>query len=70
MDESPFLDVSDVARILGLTDGRVYQLIAEGVIPSTRLSPGRIKIPRAVFQDWLRLLNARAANNVRDAVPG
>ena len=47
------LRAADVAPLLGVTTGRVYQLIASGVIPATRIG-GAVRIPRAAWEAWLR----------------
>ena len=46
------LKVRDVAPLLGVTSNRVYQLIAAGVIPATRVA-GAIRIPRSAWLQWL-----------------
>ena len=51
--ESPLLKVSEVAPLLGVTSGRVYQLVAQGVLPSVRVGGG-IRIPRMAWREWLR----------------
>jgi len=48
-----FLRVHDVARLLRVSDSRVYQLCARREIPNTRLG-GRVVIPRAAFKAWLK----------------
>jgi len=47
------LKPSDLAPRLGVTTGRVYQLIAEGIIPSVRIGRA-IRIPREAWDEWLR----------------
>ncbi len=47
------LKPSDLAPRLGVTTGRVYQLIAEGIIPSVRIGRA-IRIPRKAWDEWLR----------------
>lgn len=47
------LKPSDVAPMLGVTTGRVYQLIASGVLPSVR-SGRSLRIPRVAWETWLR----------------
>jgi excisionase family DNA binding protein len=46
------LRASDIAPQLGVTTGRVYQLIAAGVIPAVRIG-GAIRIPRAAWERWV-----------------
>ncbi|HOM82038.1 MAG TPA: excisionase family DNA-binding protein [Armatimonadota bacterium] len=50
--EQRLLRASEVAPQLGLTTGRVYQLISEGVIPAVRIG-GRVRIPEAAWEKWL-----------------
>ena len=69
--EKEMLRASDVAPMLGVTTGRVYQLIAAGILPATRIG-GAIRIPRAAWEAWLRDQGALAqgttqrANGLRD----
>lgn len=51
-DTREFLRPADIAPLLGVTSGRVYQLIAAGTIPATRVG-GSIRIPRAAWDVWL-----------------
>jgi excisionase family DNA binding protein len=67
MSETPFLSVADVARVLGISTPRAYQLAAEGRFPSLRLSPRRIRIPRAAFQQWLEAQTELALASVAPA---
>lgn len=48
----PFLTPADVARLLGVTTRRVYQLLGAGELPGIRLG-GRHRIPRAAWDAWL-----------------
>ena len=57
--EKDVLNASDLAGLLGVTTGRVYQLIADGVIPSTRIGRS-IRIPRPAWEAWLRQQTDRA----------
>jgi prophage regulatory protein len=50
---------SDLAPRLGVTTGRVYQLIAEGLIPSVRIGRA-IRIPRDAWEQWLKEQSRRA----------
>lgn len=47
------LKASDVAPLLGVTTGRVYQMIAEGILPGARVGRA-VCIPRSVWEKWLR----------------
>ena len=53
MAEPQLLRARDVAIKLGVTSGRVYQLIAAGVIPSVRINRS-LFVPRAAWDAWLR----------------
>jgi len=47
------LKASDVAPLLGLTTGRIYQMIAAGTLPATRVGRS-VRIPRAAWDSWLQ----------------
>jgi excisionase family DNA binding protein len=64
--EKEMWTVADVAPLLGVTSGRVYQLVAEGAIPAIRLG-GAIRIPRAAWEAWLRDQAERALASDRRA---
>lgn len=63
------MEVEEVAALLGVRRARAYQLIAAGLVPSVRLTPGRVRVPREAFSEWLRAKNAEALQNVRERVP-
>jgi excisionase family DNA binding protein len=50
---------SDLCPQLGLSSGRVYQLIADGVIPHVRVG-NAIRIPRQAWLAWLEAQNRQA----------
>jgi excisionase family DNA binding protein len=50
--EQQFLRPADIGPLLGVTTGRVYQLIAAGEIPATKVG-GSIRIPRDAWEEWL-----------------
>lgn len=52
MEPRPFMTVAETAAVLGRSPWRVYQLVREGEIPSTRVG-GRIVVPREAFATWL-----------------
>ena len=55
---------ADVAALMGVTTGRVYQMIEAGVIPAIR--NGRsITIPRRAWEIWLTQQRDRALLSVR-----
>jgi excisionase family DNA binding protein len=63
-DTMELLRPADIAPSLGVGTGRVYQLIAEGVIPAVRVG-GSLCIPRAAWQQWLDDQRDRAMSAVR-----
>ena len=60
------LKPAEVGPLLGVTTGRVYQLISAGAIPAVRIG-GAIRIPRTAWEDWLAEQRARAMGAVRSA---
>ena len=64
-----FLKPAEVGPLLGLSTGRIYQLIADGVLPSVRIG-GAIRIPRAAWEAWLEEQKARALEAVRPGCGG
>lgn len=46
------LKAADVAQELGVTTGRVYQLISAGLLPHINIGGG-IRIPRSAWEKWL-----------------
>lgn len=48
-----FMTAAEVAHELGVTTGRVYQLIHAGIIPAIRLGKA-VRIPRAAWDAWTR----------------
>ena len=55
---------SDIATILNVTSGRVYQLIRSGCVPSVRVG-GRICIPRAAWESFIKTQSDKALSNVK-----
>lgn len=72
VDERDMLRPADIAKKLGITRSRLYQLIADGEIPVTKV--GRAyRIPRAAWNRWLRARSHEALaalKNPSDSVPG
>lgn len=62
--EREMLRPSDVAESLGVTAGRVYQLIAAGEIPATRVGRA-IRIPRQAWEAWLRKTSEEALASLK-----
>jgi excisionase family DNA binding protein len=52
-DGSLVLTPSEVRKLLGCSRGVVYEGIRRGIIPSIRISPRKIIIPRQRFFEWL-----------------
>lgn len=50
---SPLLTIPEVARLLGISRVRCYEMAASGEIPSMRLSARRIRVPQAALDAWL-----------------
>jgi excisionase family DNA binding protein len=56
--------VSEVAPLLGVTSGRVYQLVKMGEIPAIRVGRA-IRIPKAALEAWLQRCAIDARRNAR-----
>ena len=52
-DESLVLTPSDVRKLLSCSRSVVYSALAQGRIPSIRISPRKIIIPKHAFMKWL-----------------
>lgn len=63
-DEQQFLRPVDVASALGVSVSRVYQLLAAGSIPATRVG-GALRIPRAAWDAWLRRTSEEALASLK-----
>ena len=66
LEQKQFLRPSEIAPVLGLTTGRIYQLISAGEIPSTRVG-GAIRIPRVAWDSWLASHSTRALGGLQDS---
>ena len=62
-EDKEFLRPAEIAPLLGLSTARVYQLIAEGQLPATRVARS-IRIPRAAWESWVTEHKARALARV------
>ena len=62
--EQQFLRPSDIGPLLGVTTGRIYQLIAAGEIPATKVG-GSIRVPRGALDEWIRKKGEAALGAVR-----
>jgi excisionase family DNA binding protein len=58
------LKASDIAPLLGLTTGRIYQLIKAGVLPATRVGHS-IRIPRSAWDSWLKEQSRKATTQAQ-----
>ena len=66
MNRKSILRPQDVATELGVTSGRVYQLIQAGRIPAVRMGRS-IRIPREAWERWLHAQSDRALESVEVA---
>ena len=64
MSTSPFLTVPEVARRLGRTPARCYQLARAGELPVVEVG-GRLVVPRAALAEWIRQKTERALAEMR-----
>jgi excisionase family DNA binding protein len=65
-DQKQFLKPAEIAPMLGLTTGRIYQMIAAGELPATRVGRA-IRVPRAAWERWLELQSEMAFSAAADA---
>jgi excisionase family DNA binding protein len=63
-ESKELLRVSDLATQMGVSAGRVYQLVRAGELPSVRVG-GAIRIPKDAWRAWLDQQRDRALNSVR-----
>ena len=61
--EKEMLRPVDVASLLGVTKGRVYQLIAARELPAIRVG-GALRIPRAAWEAWLKRRSREALGSL------
>ena len=61
--DKPFYRVREIAPMLGVTCGRVYQLVNAGELPAVKVGH-RVLIPCAAWKTWLAEQNAAAAASV------
>jgi excisionase family DNA binding protein len=66
MEAQELMKVSQLAPLLGVTSGRVYQLIGLGLIPSTRVGRA-VRIPRAALEQWLKACSEEATRSAKEA---
>lgn len=63
-DGQLFLSVPQVARIIGASEARTYDMVAAGMLPAIRLGR-RVRIPRAAFDAWAARMSEQALASVR-----
>lgn len=56
--ESPFLSVSEVAEILGVSRRQVWRMVRDRTVPSCKLGQ-RVVIARAALKDWEEALDGQ-----------
>jgi excisionase family DNA binding protein len=59
-----FLRPADLARLLGVTRSRIYQLLSSGELPSVRIG-GAIRVPRVAWERWVASISERALAGVQ-----
>ena len=59
------LNVAQTASALAISEDAARRMIADGVLPSVRLSPRRLRVPRAALEIWLQEQAERALEVVR-----
>jgi len=65
-NELAVLKPADIAARLGVTTGRVYQLIRAGVIPALRIG-GALRVPSAAWDEWLDVQRRQAVATAAQA---
>ncbi len=63
VEDSPFLTVPEVARLIGRSPERTYGLVSTGVIPGVKIGK-HVRVPRRAFEKWIDRLNERALAGV------
>jgi excisionase family DNA binding protein len=61
----PLLDVKETAAAIRRPESEVRGLIAAGVLPAVKLSPRRVRVPRAALERWLEEQTERALGRSR-----
>ena len=61
--ETVTMPAAEAATLLGVTPGRVYQLIRDGQLPAVRRGR-RALIPRAAFITYVEQMNQQALGNL------
>ena len=63
-EERVYYTIPEVAHRMGVSPVRAYQMAQVGELPAIRLSPRRIRVPRAAFDAWLAAQTAEALSAV------
>jgi excisionase family DNA binding protein len=66
MDETKLMKVSELVPLLGVTTGRIYQMIADGLVPAKRFGRA-LRVPRPAFEEWLARCAAEANRSAKQA---
>ncbi len=66
MNDKEVLRPADVAPLLGISTGRLYQMIRAGIIPAVRIGRA-LRIPRAAWESWLEEQRKRAVAAAQQA---
>lgn len=54
-DDSPLLlTVHQAAKLISVGINQMYELVHRGTIPSVRLGPKIIRVPRPALEEWVR----------------
>lgn len=62
-----YVTVDDAAKILGVTAGRVHQIVRSGHLPAKRIGPRMLLLPRAVVEWYAALPKIRGGPKPRIA---
>lgn len=62
--QTELLRPAQVAPLLGITTGRLYQLIAAGEVPAVKVG-NALRIPRQALEQWLATQRDKALASVR-----
>jgi excisionase family DNA binding protein len=54
LEDMRVLSVPDAARLMGISDNAVYRLLANGRLPETRTTPGRVGVTQGAVARYIR----------------
>ena len=66
--EREFLTAADIAHALGVTTGRVYQILATGEIPTCRIGKS-VRIPKRSWDEYVARKSDEAEASIKDPTP-